>query len=460
MHISVAFYVKINEGGVDKRIIMADEFDNFGEKLPPETQQFFRMVWDSLSSNERKDVVDIVTAFPSQTNMLRVLMKLSTKQFQQAFGKKHTVVIVGPANVGKSTLYNQLIHSQQDRAEVGPLPGTTRVNRLADAGIFSVVDTPGADAVGEVGEREQALALRAAGKADFLIITFDAIQGIKQTELDLFRQLREVQKPYIVVMNKMDLVKRAEKRVLEQAARNLGLSIDQVIPVSAKKGENLSQIVVAIAANEPQMIAALGQALPQYRWQLAWRSIVSAASISAVIALTPLPFLDFAPLVATQSMMVLSIARIYNYQITAQRARELIVTFGFAFIGRTLFHQLSKFAGLPGWILASAIATSTTVVMGYAASVWFERGERLSNEALSQMTKEMTKYLLESLKSFGKRKPGRKNLQETISQALENSPIAQDPSNFAEKAKSAPPIKDETDIASDDVPPTEYDPSI
>jgi small GTP-binding protein len=438
---------------------MADDFDSFGKKLPPETQQFFRMIWDSLSSSERKDVIDIVSAFPSQTSMLRVLMKLSTKQFQHAFGKKHTVVIVGPANVGKSTLYNQLIHNQHDKAEVGPLPGTTRVNRLADAGIFSVVDTPGADAVGEVGENEQALALRAAGKADFLIITFDAIQGVKQTELDLYQRLRALEKPYIVVMNKMDLVKRAEERVIEQAARSLGLSKDQVIPVSAKKGENLSQIIVSIAASEPQMIAALGQAMPQYRWQLAWRSIVSAASISAVIALTPLPFLDFAPLLATQSMMVLSIARIYNYEITASRARELIVTFGVAFIGRTLFHQLSKFAGLPGWILASAIATSTTVVMGYAASIWFERGERLSNEALNQMTKEMTKYMLETLKGFGKRKPGRKNLQETISQALENSPMAQDPSQFEEQAKSAPPVKDEPDTSAADTAP-DYDPSI
>jgi small GTP-binding protein len=441
---------------------MTDDFDSFGNQLPPETKQFFRTVWDSLSESERKDVIDIIGSFPSKTNLLRMLLKLSTRQFQQVFGKKHTVVIVGPANVGKSTLYNQLIQRQEDRTEVGPLPGTTRVNRLADAGIFSVVDTPGADAVGEVGEGERAEALRAAGKGDFLIITFDAIQGVKQTELDLFRRLKEKNKPYIVVLNKMDLVRKAEERVIDQAARNLDLTKDQVIPVSAKNGENLSQIVVAIAAGEPQMIAALGQALPQYRWQLAWRSIVSSASISAVIALTPLPFLDFAPLIATQSMMVLSIARIYNYQITMQRARELIVTFGLGFIGRTLFHQLAKFAGLPGWILASAIATSTTVVMGYAAAVWFERGERISNEALKQMTKEMTQYLLETMKGFGKRKPGRKNLQETISQALENSPMAQDPSKFEESAKKAPPSPDEQAASPGEGGPTDtdYDPSI
>lgn len=411
---------------------MSDDFKAFEEKLPPETQQFFRMIWDSLSASERKDAVDIITAFPSQANLLRLLLKLSTRQFQQVFGKKHTVVIVGPANVGKSSLYNQLIQHKADRAEVGPLPGTTRVNQLADAGIFAVVDTPGADAVGEVGEREQEEALRAAGKGDFLIITYDAIQGIKQTELDLYQRLRALNKPYIVIINKIDLVRNAQARVIDHAAHNLGLAASQVIPVSAKTGENLSQVVMAIAAGEPQMIAALGQALPQYRWQLAWRAIISAASLSAAIALTPLPFIDFAPLLATQSMMVLSIARIYNYEITLQRARELIVTFGLAFTGRTLFHQLSKFAGLPGWILAASIAASTTVVMGYAASVWFERGERVSKEALKQMTAETTKYLMETIKSLGKRKPGRKNLQETITQALENSPMAQNQAGFEE----------------------------
>ena len=74
----------------------------------------------------------------------------------------------------------------------------------------------------------------------------------------------------------------------------------------------------------PKIIAALGQALPKYRWQLTWRAIVSAATTSAAIALVPLPMIDFIPLVATQSMMVLAIARIYNYQITLERARVIM----------------------------------------------------------------------------------------------------------------------------------------
>jgi uncharacterized protein (DUF697 family) len=196
-------------------------------------------------------------------------------------------------------------------------------------------------------------------------------------------------------------------------------------------------VLIAIAVTEPGIVAALGQAMPQYRWQLAWRSIVSGASAAAVIALTPLPLIDFVPLVAVQTVMVLSIARIYNYEITLVRARELVMTFGIAFLGRMLFQQLSKFGGVPGWLLASAIAASTTVVMGYAASVWFETGERLSNESLKRLTGELTKTMLETLRGIGKRKPNKQTLKERVEQALENMPMAEDRTPLDQQAQQA-----------------------
>ncbi len=241
---------------------------------------------------------------------------------------------------------------------------------------------------------------------------FDAIQGVKRTELELFDKLLDLGKPYLVVLNKVDLVRREEKKVLEGVASALRIEPDQIIPIVARTGENLDDVLTTIAATEPEIVAALGQALPHYRWQLSWRTIVSAASASAVIALTPLPVIDFVPLTIAQSMMVLSIARIYNYKITLQRARELMITFGLGFLGRTLFQELSKLGGVPGWILSAAIAASTTVVMGYAASVWFETGEKLSRDALQRLTREITSYLLGVLKGLvnaSQKKPPSKN---------------------------------------------------
>jgi GTP-binding protein Era len=401
-------------------------FDEVLSMFPPDVQTTVRKIWDALGPNEKESFLSLLIGFPADTNLVRLLVKLSTAQIRQAIGNKHSVAIVGPTNVGKSTLYNLLIQNKSDQAEVGPTPGTTTENQQADASLFTVIDTPGADAVGSVGQREKDLALSAAAQADFLVLVYDAIQGIKKTEQELFEELAALNKPFIVVLNKIDLLSRKDlPAVIARAAQNLGLEPEQIVPIAAKDGRNLGKVLLAIAATEPAMLAALGQALPEYRWQLVWQTIVRAASISAIIALVPLPVIDFLPLVATQTVMVVSIARVYNYKITPRRASELIATFGLGFLGRTLFQELSKFGGLPGWLLSAAIASSTTVVMGYAAVRWFEKGEKLSSEALQKLTRSLTSSLLESLKSFGKRKPDRQELQATIAQSLQDYPMAE-----------------------------------
>jgi len=401
-------------------------FDEILSQFPPEIQATVRKIWDVLEPSEKASFLSLLSGFPVDSNLMRRLIKLSTTQIRQAFGHKHLVAIVGPTNVGKSTLYNQLVQNKRDLARVSPLPGTTMVIQQADAALFTVVDTPGADAVGRLGESEKDQALSAAGEADFLVLVYDAIQGIKKTEQELFTELSALKKPFVVVLNKIDLVPRKDlQSVISSAALNLGLMHEQIIPIAAKAGKNLGKVLLAVAATEPEMVSALGQALPEYRWQLAWQTTVRAASISATIALLPLPVIDFVPLVITQSIMVISIARIYNYKINPQRASELVATFGLGFLGRTLFQEISKLGGFPGWLLSAAIASSTTVVMGYAAVRWFEKGQKLSADALKKLTKMVTTYLIDTLKNLGKRKPGQKGLQLRVAQSLENSPLAE-----------------------------------
>ena len=149
-------------------------FDDILKQFPPDVQATVRNIWDALGPTEKASFLSLVVGFPSDTNLVKLLVKLSTAQIRQAFGRKHRVVIVGPTNVGKSTLYNQLVQNKSDRAIVSPLPGTTTENQQADTALFTVVDTPGADAVGIVGEQEKNLALTASMDADFLVLVFDA----------------------------------------------------------------------------------------------------------------------------------------------------------------------------------------------------------------------------------------------------------------------------------------------
>lgn len=400
---------------------MSDKNDIL-EHFPAESQKTIRQVWQAIPESDRLSLGNMIHQLPTRSNLWKLLIKLASDQAKISMGQKHLVAVVGPANVGKSTLYNQLIESKKNQAQVSPVPGTTRENQEATAGVFSVVDTPGADAAGALGELERQKALDAAAQADFLIIMFDAIQGVKQSEVELFNTLIALNKPFIVVLNKIDLVRKDLADITNHAARQLQLEPGQIIPISARDATNLPRILTAVAAAEPEIVAALGRALPQFRWQLAWRVIASSASLSGVIALTPLPIVDFLPLVANQTSMVLGIARVYDYKINFQRARELVFTFGLAFLGRTLFYELSKLGGIPGWVLSAAIAASTTVAMGYAAAQWFERGEKLTREQLSQISKKVSALLLRSLTRFRDRKD-RKKIREEIEIVLSEADL-------------------------------------
>ncbi len=401
------------------------QIDDLLQEFPEESRQVLRAVWESLPVQQRQDLVGILPILPSTPGKMQKLFELSRKQLAMSFGSKHDVVIVGPANVGKSTLYNQLIRSKEDEAAVSPVPGTTRENQTADAGPFTIVDTPGADAVGEVGQSEREEALSAAAEAEFLIIMFDAVQGIKLTEQELFDELTALGKPYIVVLNKIDLVGKEADKVITQAAANLKLSEDVIIPLVATRAKNIERVVLSVVKAEPSLVAALGQGLPAYRWQLAWRVITGAASTAGLVALTPLPFLDFVPLVGIQISMILGIARVYNYEMNLRRWREVMSALGMGFIGRTLFYEIIKFGGPPAWVISASVAAGTTVALGYAAILWFERGEKLSKEAAKKVSKIVADYVKESLKGLGKKKPGRKKLSERIREALEKSPLAE-----------------------------------
>ena len=400
------------------------EMDDLLREFPPGVRERLRAAWEKLPENGRNQLIRALSHFPGSLGGWRELMRLALAQVRLATGEKRRIAIVGPANVGKSTLYNQLLRDRADLAEVSPIPGTTRVSQSADAGLFAVVDTPGADAAGAVGEVEKERALASAREADLLVIVFDAVHGVKRGEEQLFRELAALDRPHVVVLNKVDLLanERERTRVKEVAARTLGLSADQIVSCVAKNGKHVEDVLLAVAKAEPEIVAALGAAQPASRRGLAWSVTTKAGATAAAIAITPLPILDVFPLLAVQTSLVLGIARIYGERITLVRAREMLATFGLGLLGRTLFLELSKLGGPPGWLLAAAIASSTTVVMGRAAALWFERGERARASDLRAESRALTKRVLDALKKLGRR-PKREVLRREIEQALPESPL-------------------------------------
>lgn len=382
-----------------------------------------RRAWEALPAASRADLSKTLGLLPGDLKSWRGLISEAIQHLRVAAGDKHRVVIVGPANSGKSTLYNTLVRGSGERAAVSALPGTTRQAQAGDAGLFAIVDTPGADLSGPVGDEERRRAMAAAQAGDLLIVLFDAAHGVRPSEQALYTDLASLGKPMVVALNKIDLVGGERAAVIGKAAAALGLDASQLIPVSAKLGSGVDRLLLSVAASEPGIVAALGAALPGFRGKLAQAVIARAASTAGAIALTPLPFADFLPLIAVQSTMVMSIARIYAYRITLARARELVATFGIGFLARSLFYELSKFGGPPGWLVSAGVAAGTTLALGRAATVWFERGERMSGEALQRLSRSTSSGLMQRLGSGRRRAPRRAELQSEVESALADMSI-------------------------------------
>ncbi len=380
-------------------------------------------IWEGIPESTRQGLLTWLDRLPGGLKAWRGLVEQAAAHFQFAAGDKRKVAILGPANAGKSTLYNLLIRPGEVRAAVSAVPGTTRQASQADAGVFELVDTPGADAVGSVGDEERQRALEAGEGADVIIMLLDATHGVRAAERQLYTEVAALHKPTLVVLNKMDLISAADKGpVVGRAGGDLGVSSDDILPISATKGTGVDRLLSTMVSREPAIVAALGQALPAYRWSLAQTVIGRSASASAAIAVTPLPILDFFPILGVQTAMVLSIARIYTYRITLVRARELVVTFGAALLGRTLFYEFSKFGGPPGWLVAAGVAVGTTTALGYASAVWFERGARLPSQAVGKIAKAMAESVVDRLKDLGRRRPKRATLKERVDEALKDLP--------------------------------------
>ena len=402
--------------------------DEILDEFPGPVRLKIGRIWATLPVEIRQELAEVMDNLSPSLKMLKGLLPLVLEHYAAAYGEKNRIAIVGPANVGKSTLYNQLISRAEDRAAVSSIPGTTRQSQQADTGLFVLVDTPGADAVGAVGERERQIAFQAAGGADFMVIVFEATSGIKQSERDLYDALQRLDKPSIVVLNKMDLIpKREQEQVRAIAARNLDLELSAVIGIVATERKNVGRVILAIAKSDPQLVRAIAAAMPEYRARLVWQRTAAAASSAGAVGWIPLPIADLVSLLFIQSGLVLSIARIYGYEITAARARELIATFGLGFAARAVYQQLSKLAGAPGWILSAAIAAATTMAIGYGAMMWFSYGEKPTRESMQKTVTDVTVHLRDQLLGLGKKKPDRGTVRQRITQTLKDLPDQFDP---------------------------------
>lgn len=408
---------------------MKSDFETFLETFPPDYRDTVREIWTNLPRDVQKELELTMTAFAGliRRNPASVtdLLKLVARTAAPAIAPLHRLAIVGPVNVGKSTLFNALTPGNQEPAEVSSIPGTTKENQEQRTQVFTLVDTPGADHARDDEGKEREFALRAAQEADFLLVVFDATRSITKADLALFAELKLLGNPYLVLLNKIDRIERAERQgVLEAAARSLGLRPNRIVTLSAEHGTGLDRVLVEVTALEPRLLGQLGSVLPPYRRKLAWQAIRRATIGSALIALTPIPLMDLIPLLAIQTSMVLTLARIYNQPMNWKRSRELLTGLGAGVLARTVFGELSKLGGVPGWVLSASIAGGTTLAVGAVVMRWFETGEKPNSKQVGQMASQFGKSVRTKLAGMGKKKPTKESMTQALDELMDEQTSA------------------------------------
>jgi hypothetical protein len=78
------------------------------KQLPPLTRGLAARLWNAIPLEQRQNMEEALKGLPLDRNPLNTVMDLAIIHFKSTFGKPRKVAIIGPANVGKSTL---IIHS-------------------------------------------------------------------------------------------------------------------------------------------------------------------------------------------------------------------------------------------------------------------------------------------------------------------------------------------------------------
>ncbi len=158
------------------------------------------------------------------------------------------VTLIGRPNVGKSTLMNSLIG--QKIAITSKKPQTTR-NRIqtvytSEEGQIVFVDTPGIHkAKNKLGSYMVNVAQSTLKEVDVVLFLVEPGSFIGAGEKHIMEQLSKVNTPVILVINKIDTVKKEELLLFIDTYRK-EMDFDEIVPVSALKKENTEELIKCI----------------------------------------------------------------------------------------------------------------------------------------------------------------------------------------------------------------------
>ena len=172
--------------------------------------------------------------------------------------KTAVVSVVGRPNVGKSTMTNKLVGQKVAIVSNKPQTTRTRITGVLTRGDTQYVflDTPGLHKPrSRLGDYMCKVVTDTVSEVDVAALVVEPIANIGPAEQSLIDQIKQHRMPAILVLNKIDTVKK-EELLAVIATYAAAHDFDAIIPVSARTGEGLGEFLAEVdkfAIEGPQL---------------------------------------------------------------------------------------------------------------------------------------------------------------------------------------------------------------
>ena len=172
--------------------------------------------------------------------------------------KTAMITICGRPNVGKSTLTNALVGEKIAIVSNKPQTTRNRISAIVNRGDtqFVIIDTPGFHKPRtRLGDYMVNIVKESVADVDAVMLLVEPIANIGRQEQELIARIKETGSPAVLVINKIDTVEKSQ--LLEvMALYSQAHDFDAIIPMSAKNGEGIDELVSQIesyAVEGPQL---------------------------------------------------------------------------------------------------------------------------------------------------------------------------------------------------------------
>lgn len=301
------------------------------------------------------------------------------------------IALVGEVNAGKSTTINRIIG--REVASTNPKPGeTVSIDPYNIEGLEKIkfMDTPG---LNDPNDENPQRTLAFIKEADVILFFTNAAGTVfSKSEREEFEEIKKHNRNILIVLNKIDAADGVQELVRFIEEQTGGRY--EVVPISARTGENLDTLRAAILnilkKRDKDVLFAISM---KEKSATANRWIAAAGVTAGGIGALPLPGSDVVPLTALQVGLILKLSALYGKPMNRESAKDLIVITTTKTIGQTLYRQVVKFIPGAGSVAAGMIASSLTLALGYGVKYAYEQDSEISLE-----------FILDEFNKYRKRK--------------------------------------------------------